>query len=97
MIHILKETNNLPVYYPGDAEVYLRAGFLPDGSLLSAVFDLSFDPLEKLELVVEKEVSEVSLLCGDGSFTPCSFTRQGDTIVIDHRVQPLLPVVLILR
>jgi len=97
LISILKETNNLPVYYPGDAEVYLRAGFLPDGSLLTAIFDLPFDPLEKLELVVEKEVTEVSILRGDGSFAPCSFVQSGDAIVIDQGVQPLLPVVLVIK
>lgn len=97
LIRLLKETNNLPVYYPGDAEVYLRAGFLPDGSLMTAVFDISFDPLEKLELVVEKKVAEVSILCGDGSFAPCSFTQEGDTLVVDHEVQPLLPAVFVIK
>lgn len=97
LIRLLKETNNLPVYYPGDAEVYLRAGYLPDGSLLTAVFDISFDPLEKLELVVESKVMEVSVLRGDGTFAPCSFSQQGDTLIVDHEVQPLLPAVFVIK
>ena len=97
LINLLKETGNLPVYYPGDAEVYLRAGIMPDGSLFTVVFDISFDPLEELELVVDREVKQVQTLCADGTYGECAFGQKDDKIIIDIEVQTLLPVVLIIK
>ena len=97
LINILKETGNLPVYYPGDAEIYLRAGIMPDGSLFTVVFDISFDPLEELELVVDRDVKQVKTLCADGTYAECAFVQKDDKIIIDIEVQTLLPVVLIIK
>ena len=95
-VDILSREGNLPVYYPEDAEVYLRAGYLPNGKMLVALFNLSLDELEDIPLTFEKVPKSVCLLSPDGDLIPISFTVEGSTLRIDYRVGVLEPIVLII-
>jgi len=97
LIDLLKSTDHLPVYYPGDMEIYLRAGKLSDGALATVWFNLSFDPMEEAELVLEKDAKEILRLMPNGTFEPCAFRKEGDTTVVDICIEPMLPVVLIVK
>ncbi len=97
LARLLSQTGNLPVYYPGDAEIYIRAGYLPDKSLMATLFNLCFDPVEKPELVCEKDVREVLMLMPDGELKPCEFTKENGKIMPDITVETLMPVVLIIK
>ena len=46
-VDILSKNDHIPVYYPEDAELYLRAGRLPTGEIMAAAFNLSHDALAK--------------------------------------------------
>lgn len=96
LVRMLKGMNSLPLYYPGDAELYLRAGTMPDGKLFVAVFNLGFDPLDALPLCVEESIASVELLGADGAWHPCDFAAENDKIVINTPIQTLEPVVLLL-
>ncbi len=97
LIEILKMRGNAPVYYPGDAEVYLRAGTLPTGETMAAFFNLGTDVLEEIELVCDKPVTRVEMLAPDGTRKNCTFTREGDTLTVGVSAGVLLPVVLFLQ
>lgn len=96
LIGMLTDMGRLPLYYPEDAEIYLRGGELPDGTMLAAVFNLGFDPLEELPLWVEDSIASVEILGTDGKRSRCSFVTEGKRITVHTPLQPLEPIVLIL-
>lgn len=93
---ILKETGNLPLYYPGDLEIYLRAGYLPDRTVFAAIFNISLDPLEKITLVCDFPVNRVEKLTPEGNRVPCAFTQEGDRLILEESAEILTPVILFL-
>jgi len=96
MVELLQQSGNLPVYYPDDSEIYLKAATLPDGGLFTAVFNISLDPLDEVPLVTEKEISRVEMLSADGKRVPCHFRKEWDRIVIEKTVLTLDPACFIL-
>ena len=95
-IGILKRRGDLPVYYPGDAEIYLRAGKLETGELFCAVFNLGTDVLDEIELVCENEVRAVEKLNPDGTRSACGFSARNGAVTVKEPAGVLLPVVLFL-
>ena len=76
----------------------LHPGYLADGTLLTALFDIGFDPLETLPLYLEKEPASISLLQPDGTEAPLVWTTAGEGIYsIQTRVEPMYPAVLLIR
>lgn len=92
---LLAEAGCLDVYYPGDAEIYLHAGRLPDGQIMAVLYNLGFDELEEVPLVCKDTVVEVEKLCSDGTRSRCSFSENGPT-VIGEPLKPMMPLVLFL-
>lgn len=97
LVSLLKESGNLPVYYPGDAEITLRAARTADGRLLVAVWNIGFDPLETLDLCLEKAAKSISLMLPDGSLAPIDFTVSDGVTAVSTRVEPMYPVILIIE
>lgn len=93
-IDIFKKTGELFVYFPGDEEVYLRAGFLPDGKIICAVFNLGFDPIEKLSLSISTPFSKIEKLTPDGALQEISFTKNEENFILDTPCNTLDPVIL---
>jgi hypothetical protein len=97
-ITLLKRANALPVYYDGDNEICLRAGHLSDGSLLTSVYCIGFDPMDSLDLYLEKSPISVELLLPDGTSKEVSFKEiKKDVYSIDVKVEPMYPVILIIK
>lgn len=97
LVQLLRESGNLPIYYDGDAEMYMRAGRLPGGEMCVVLFNLGFDPIEQPELFSEDDVSELSVLYPDGSLRKCEFIKENGRIIPKLTVEALLPEVLILK
>ena len=93
-VDILSRRHHLPVYYPGDVDVYLRAGYLDNGEMLCAVFDTSFDALDELPLVCEKQVTKIQMLAPDGTRRDCDFSQEGNLVRVSESVYPYTPVIL---
>jgi hypothetical protein len=64
-IEILKKANALPVYSDGDDEILLRAGVVSDGRMLVIAINLGFDPVDEINLYLEKEPKKITLLMPD--------------------------------
>lgn len=96
MVDMLKKSGHLPVYYPEDSEIYLKAAYLPDGGLFAAVFNISLDPLEEVPLVTEKPISRVEILTANGERAACPFRKEGDLLILEKTVITLDPACFIL-
>ena len=97
LIDILKRSGELPIYYPHDEEVYLRAADMTDGRLFCAVFNISTDPIDRLELVCEKQVSAVSMLDCDGNERQLDFSFKDGLLSLDIPCAILTPVILFIK
>ena len=97
-IDLKNEAGELPVYLPSDNELCLRAGRLDDGTLLAAVFNLSYDPEEETVLYLEKEPASIVRLDENGEEVPVIFRKTGENIyTLEVSCQPLYPTVLLIR
>ena len=96
LLRILRPTGCLPVYYPGDAEVYLRAGRMPDGSLFCGFFNIGLDEIDGVELTVDKIPSSVLRLTPDGKWEKVGFSVAGDVLTVRVRAGVLSPEMFLL-
>ena len=98
LVHLLSANGGLPVYYPEDAEVYMKAGTLTDGSLVTAVFNIGLDPLEEIPLVVDRDVHGVQRLTSEGQWEDCEWQTSSMSgrreIRVDTPAYTLGPVIL---
>ena len=96
LISLLKESGELMAYYPGDQEVYVKAGELDTGELFVAFFNISLDPMEDIQLVVDRKINSVKLLCPSGEFKEVFFEQSNAEISIDAPAPILSPQIIIL-
>lgn len=92
-IRLLKELGESPVYYPGDQEIYLKAADTEDG-LFCAAFNISLDPIDRLELCIEGEVKKIEKLLPDGSRAEVPFEKEDDKYLLQIPCNILDPVIL---
>lgn len=97
LIKILQDMQALDIYYPGDEEVFLKAANTADGKLFCALLDMSLDPIEKLEFITDKPISNVKMLCCDGKYKDVDFKKTGNTLSLDVTVLPFDPIILIME
>ena len=95
-VEMLSKNDLLPLYYPEDGEVYIRAGRLANGECMVAAFNLGFDVLEDFPLVVTEPVASVECLMPDGTRVPVGFTVNGNEIRIQVEMRTLLPQIFFL-
>jgi len=97
-ISLLKEADALPVYCHGDEEICLRAGYLNDGALLAAIFEIGIDPMDSITLYLEKKPSCIAALDSDGKENIAEFEDIGNNMYnVKVRIETLNPVILIIR
>ncbi len=97
LTELLREAGELPVYYPEDAEIYLRAADMKDGSLFIAIFNLGFDPIENFPLIFDREISKIEILTKAGKREPINWTMDNKVCRIDKTVFTLQPVILFVK
>ncbi len=96
-IDILDRAGCLPVYYPDDADVYLKAGILPDGRMLVAFFNLGLDPIEEIPLICKKEIVSAEFLDCDGVCKRVSWHRKDGVDSFEITAGVMSPVILLLQ
>ena len=94
LVRILKHTSNLPIYYPGDEEIYFKCADMPDGRMLCAVFNIGLDPIEKTQLACDFEVKSFKALTPSAQEQEISFTREGNIYTLDIPCNILDPVIV---
>jgi len=97
LIGLMREYGELPVYYPDDAEVYIKAGKLPDGKIFCAFFNIGLDNLEEVTLVSEQPVTGITMLSPEGEFRAVDYTvDETGKITVRTPADILMPVILCL-
>ena len=97
LVEMMSESGNLPIYYPGDAEVYLKAGRFGD-KLLVAFTNIGLDNLDEITLVSEKAVNRMLRIAPDGSYVECEFSLGSDGVITVNTAAEILgPVILIVE
>jgi hypothetical protein len=96
LIEILSKNGLLPLYYPEDGEVYLRAGRLGNGERMVCAFNLGFDVLEDLPLVSEEPIAHIERLLPNGTREAVPFETEGKTVRIACPLYTLMPEVFFL-
>lgn len=94
---VLERAGELPVYYPNDEEIYLRAGKTENGEIFCAVFNIGLDPIDNLELCIAGTVSDMQKLMPDGSRSRVNFKKINDRYVTDTQCNTLDPVILFIK
>ena len=97
LVDILSINDHLPVYYPEDVELYLRAGRLPGGEIFAVAFNLSQDALDELPLVIKSRATQIERLSEKGERVPCSFEERDGVTYIHCPIAAMEPLALIIR
>ena len=97
LIQILDDLGALPIYYPEDAEVLMKAATMPDGKMLCAVLNMTLDPLEEFPLVIRQDVKSIKRLLPDGSYENVGFDRRDDLYSLDLTAEIFDPLILIIE
>ena len=94
LIRLLKMTNEMPVYYTNDEEVYFKCADMEDGSIFCALFNIGLDPIEQIELCCDFEPARFQRLMPNGETEEVSFTKKDNRFVLNTSAQILDPVVI---
>lgn len=98
LISLLRRAGALPLYIDGDDEVCLRAGYLGDGTLLAAIFELGIDPIEDVRLFLEKQPENIKIMNPDGSLSAVDFYEAENNIyILKMKVETLYPAILFIK
>ena len=95
LIGMLKRAGALPVYLYGDNEICMRAGYLDSGELFTMLFNLGYDPEEKVVYYLEKAPKKAEKLEADGSYSEIKFTSLGNNLYeFDAAAEPMYPLAI---
>ena len=97
LVEILKKQNNLPVYYPEDCNVYMRAGYLDTGELMVFTANTGLDVIENLPLVFDKPITSIEKLTPDGQRQKVDFVMDGKVARLDLDQGVYEPVILFVK
>lgn len=96
IISLLKECGQLPLYYVGDEEVFIKVADMSDGRTFCCLFNIGLDPIERIKLATERRFEHIEMMQGDGSYKRCGYHWVGEEIIIEEPAYTLNPVILIL-
>lgn len=98
LIQLLCEAGALPIYAEGDDELCMRAGHLSDGTLMAMIIEIGLDPMDELVLKLTKKPNHITMMTPTGEEVPVAFEqKEEDTYELAVRVEPMYPVVLMIR
>ena len=88
---------HLPVYYPHDSEILLKAAITPDDELMVAYFNISLDCDDKMYLVYDKPFTSIKYLTKEGKKEDVKFEIKDGVIEIDRPSIVLTPEILFIK
>lgn len=96
-IKILRKCGVLDVYYQGDEEIYCKHAKMKDGSDFCAIFNLSYDVIDNINLYIDKQVKGVQVLQSNGEICEVAYKQIDKNLAIDMRLLPLDPQIFIIK
>ena len=93
-VKLLSRAGNLPLYYVGDEEVYLKYAKDADGCGYAFLFNIGTDPIDKIVLKSETAVKKILALTPDGKWKEVEFSAENGRLALDVPAYTLMPVAL---
>jgi hypothetical protein len=97
LIELLEKSGELVAYYPNDEEIYLKCADMNDGRVFVAVFNIGFDPIERLEICCGFEAKKFAYLTPSGEEAELDFEYIDGKYVLDIACNTLNPVILFIN
>ena len=95
IIRLMGMAGELPLYYTGDVDMYMRGGILPDNSMIGVLFNLGTDQLDSVELFVDRKFESLEYLTPEGNWEKISYTQLEEKIIeVPLRLETFRPQVL---
>ena len=73
----------LPAWSAEPFDTLFRFGKLPDGQDIAAICNISYEPMDGVNIGVKRVPAKVVKLASDGGWDECSFSTSGNIITID--------------
>ena len=96
LIKILTDLGTLPIYYPEDGEILMKAAKTEDDGLLCAILNMGLDVLDELPLIIKRDVKSIRRLCPDGSYEPLKFEKEDELYTVKSPLGVFDPLILII-
>lgn len=97
LIKMLSLTEELPLYFPGDEEMYLKAAEMEGNKLFAALTNISLDNIDETKLIINRNINKIEKLMPDGSLQEIKFTKNGNEYTLSTECYTLNPLVLIME
>ncbi len=97
IVRMLTELDVLPCYIPGDHELFIKTGLLPDGRLIF-LNNLSLDAVPQIEIAgLKNRPDTVEQLMPSGEWQEIAFDWKDGVLTIAHELRTMQPKVLRLK
>lgn len=91
---VMNTLEPMAAFYPGDAEIYLKSGWIDSRTIFISLLNLGCDPLEEVELELAGTATEVEFLQSAGTFAPVSFLQRNRRCQVHTPLETMLPLIL---
>ena len=81
----------------GDTTIAVASIRQDDGEMLAAMFNIGFDPLEEIPLVIDRKVESVWVLDPNGVRRACEFTQVGEKLTVHTPLEAVTVKVLFMK
>ena len=97
LINLFERLGELPACYLGDENVYFRTADMPNGDSFISLINLSFDPIENIELKIDRKVSKIEKLKANGERENVEFTFENGKYIVKTSAFVADPVILFVK
>ncbi|MBO5357140.1 MAG: hypothetical protein J6A95_05160 [Clostridia bacterium] len=97
LIEMINMAGELPIYYPNDEEIYLKAADMENGDLFCAVFNIGLDGIDTLELICDFKATKFKKLMPNGEINEIDFELKNNRYILNTPCNILEPVVLFIE
>ena len=96
LVSLLNRLAPMPVWYPEDAELFLKAGLLPDDTHIVVIANFGLDHQQEIPLCGAwmDAYNCVQRMQGDGSWAPLPLRRQAERFILETSLLPLEVAIL---
>ena len=98
LAQILPELCDIPAFCLNEQDIMMRCGIMKDNSVLTALFNLSYDPLTDIVLQCKSRPSMALELLPNGSWREMPSTYQDGKLTLPTSIcQPYRPIIIKLK
>ena len=96
-VKLLSDAGELPMYFDGDTEAYLKVADTSDNKTFVFFMNLSMDTLDEITLATDKKYSAAKILMPDGSWENVPIRTENGILTVDCEAKLLDPVALVVE